>query len=83
MGAVSSAIAQAALDAGAEIVTNAAVQRILFDDAGTGAGAAKVTGVLMQDGTTLEADTVRVPPKKATNKTDASLTVQCPAMVDP
>jgi len=51
MGSISNAIADAALEAGAEIVTNATVDRILYEGK-------SVTGVLMKDGTRLEAPTI-------------------------
>eukprot|EP00937_MAST-01D_sp_MAST-1D-sp2_P000998 g998.t1 len=55
MGAISDAIAAAARERGAEMLTNATVARILHE--GTGEGA-RASGVLMADGTELRARTV-------------------------
>jgi hypothetical protein len=51
MGAISNAIAQSAHSQGAEVLTNAIVRSIVHDGQ-------KVSGVVMDDGTTLEADTI-------------------------
>ncbi len=57
MGAISQSIASAARERGAEIVTNATVQSILYNEAGAG-GKASVRGVKMADGSELYAPTV-------------------------
>lgn len=51
MGAISNAIAASAKDFGAEIITNATVRRITYNDD-------RVTGVVMEDGTEIHADVV-------------------------
>jgi phytoene dehydrogenase-like protein len=55
MGSISQAIAAAARERGAELLTNATVQRIMHEGEGEGA---RVCGVRMVDGTELRAPTV-------------------------
>lgn len=61
MGALSGAIAQAAVQRGAELQTNATVSEIMYEElplGRVGSPTHKATGVRMEDGTELLADTV-------------------------
>ncbi|CAM6103639.1 unnamed protein product [Calypogeia fissa] len=59
MGGVSSAIAQAAVEAGATLITNAEVEQFLVEDTlGVQGGSHSVAGVLLTDGTEVRAQKV-------------------------